>query len=59
VYVVEDSLDEFGLAQLINRSAGRHLHAVQVHFLRDQRISFEGFENVAMQCLLFHGLRPG
>ena len=52
--VVEDSLDKLGMTQLIKRSGGRHVHIVQVRFLRDQLILFDGFENVAMQCLLFH-----
>ena len=51
---VEDSLDEFGMAQLINRSAGRRVHVVQIHFLRGQGISFDCFEDVAMECLSFH-----
>jgi hypothetical protein len=52
--VVEDSLDEVGVPQLIKRSTGRHVHVAKIHFLRDQLVGFDGFENMAMQCLLFH-----
>jgi hypothetical protein len=53
--VVEGSVDKIGMTQLIECPGGGHVHVVQIHFLRDQGISFDRFQNVAMQFFLFHG----